>query len=83
MSIKLSSQNSTNDIIITNVCFPCLSKFSDYVVSTSNIFAHFENTCMLTSHANAIYIFGGDFNFECVDNNSSYKYNINSKGYSV
>ena len=55
------------DIIITCVYLPCVTSCNDYIVKCSSIYGYLEN--LLTEHAEAEHIVGGDFNFEFADNN--------------
>ena len=65
-SIKAGSQN----IVVTNVYFPCVAPGHDYVVDSSFIISHIET--VFSQNPSANHILAGDFNFECKDNNIGY-----------
>ena len=58
------------EIIITCVYFPCVTTSREYIIASSSITSYIEH--VLTSYADALHLFAGDFNFACNDGNLGY-----------
>jgi exonuclease III len=69
LSLKLKC-NPGSDIIITCVYFPCVTVPRDYLIASSSILAHIDDT--VQSYSNARHIVAGDFNFDCKDGNTGF-----------